>query len=169
MNTWFVEEYILQSFEKWETITFNKISQKRDTLIKTLYEVYMWSLWRVDFVGILKHIIFSQHQVLFDLFIDLDWLTFITFSMYVCVFISCQHARIVGWRPNYLTAEIMLDPEKLIFFLTTYAVWRCAENAVNLCRVYGSLCWKINCGGVNMELLYEMTIQHWQVILTDSC
>ena len=36
-----VEEYILQSFEKWETITFNKISQKRDILIKTLYEVYM--------------------------------------------------------------------------------------------------------------------------------
>ena len=99
IKTWFVEEYILQSFEKWETITFNKISQKRDILIKT-YEVYMWSLWRVDFVGILKHIIFSQHQVRFVLFIDLDWLTFITFSMYVCMFISCQHARLVEWRPN---------------------------------------------------------------------
>ena len=79
INTWFVEEYILQSFPKLKTITFHKILEKRDILIK-FYEVYVWSSWRVDFVGILKHIIFSQHHVI-DLFIDLDWLTFITFSM----------------------------------------------------------------------------------------
>ena len=70
---------------------------KRDILIKTLYEVYMWSLWRVDFVGILKHIIFSQHQVLFDLFIDLDWLTFITFSMYVCMHVHLLSACKTCW------------------------------------------------------------------------
>ena len=100
INTWFVEEYILQSFEKLKTLIFDKILEKRDVLIKSLYEVYVWSLWRVDFVGILKHIIFSQHQVLFGLFIDLDWLTFITFGMYVCMFIPYQHTRLVGWRPN---------------------------------------------------------------------
>jgi len=100
INTWFVEEYILQSFEKLKTITFHENLEKRDVLIKSLYEVYVWSLWRVDFVGILEHIIFSQHQVLFGLFIDLDWLTFITFSMYVCMVIPYQHARLVGWRPN---------------------------------------------------------------------
>ena len=79
---------------------FHNILENRDILIKSLYEVYVWSLWRVDFVGILKHIILSQHQVLFGLFIDLDWLTFITFSMYVCMVIPYQHARLVGWRPN---------------------------------------------------------------------
>jgi hypothetical protein len=41
INTWFVEEYILQSFEKLKTITFNKILEKRDVLIKSLYEVYV--------------------------------------------------------------------------------------------------------------------------------
>ena len=71
INSWFVEEYLLQSFEKFKSITIYKILEKRDILIKSL-----WSLW----VKLMKHIIFSQHHVIV-LFIDLDWLTFITFSM----------------------------------------------------------------------------------------
>ena len=43
INTWFVEEYILQSFEKLKTITFHKILEKRDVQIKSLSVMFMKS------------------------------------------------------------------------------------------------------------------------------
>ena len=108
INTWFVEEYILQSFEKLKTITFHKILEKRDVLIKSIYEVYVWSLWRVC-VKFLKSWLRRYSEAHYHIqsasstvwFIYRFGLTYNHYFQHVCMlFILYQHARLVGWRPN---------------------------------------------------------------------
>jgi hypothetical protein len=88
INSWFVEEYLLQSFEKFKSITIYKILEKRDILIKSL-----WSLC----VKFMKSWLRRYSEAHYIQSASCNWFIYQFGLTYLHYF---QHVRFIGWRPN---------------------------------------------------------------------